>query len=114
MMSSGNDSERARDAQEAGRHMRSELERRAREGLTQQATRQMMSRLSPEAFRALRAIGKMRNQSPEEALRDEIRGYIEDKLPLPDPEWVIRSMHERFYQLGYAMGTVKRWLRNRE
>ncbi len=29
MMSSGNDSERARDAQEAGRHMRSELERRA-------------------------------------------------------------------------------------
>lgn len=108
------EADRQARAEAAGRELRSDLERRAIDGLTDQAVRQMMGRLSPEAFRALRAIARMRSQSPEEALREEIRGYIEDKLPLPNPDWVIQSMRERFYQLGYAMGTLKRWLQHRD
>ena len=89
------------------------LERQAMDRLTDQAVRQMMGRLSPEAFRALRAIGRMRNQSPEEALREEIRLYIEDRIPLPDAEYIISNMKFRFYQLGYTPGTIRRWIQNR-
>ncbi len=89
------------------------LERQAVETLTDQALRQMMGRLSPEAFRALRAVSRMRNQSPEDALRDEIRQYIEDKVPVPDVEYLIHSMRQRFYQLGYTIGSLRRWLRDR-
>ncbi len=92
---------------------RDQVEREAVGRLTDAAARQMLSRLSPEAFRALRALGRMRNMSPEEALREEIRGYIEDKVPLPDAEFIIRSMRSRFYQLGYTIGTIKRWIENR-
>ena len=45
-------------------------------------------------------------------LREELRGYIADKLPpMPDIELIIHSMAERFYALGYACGTAKRFLR---
>lgn len=92
---------------------RSELQRRAIERLTDEAVRRVMGRMTPEAFRALRAVGRMRNQSPEEALREEIRLYIEEKIPLPDTESLISAMRDRFYQAGYAIGTLKRWIQNR-
>lgn len=74
-------------------------------------TREIMGRLSPEAMRALHAVSEMRNRPPEEVLREELRGYIADKLPIPDVEGIIHAMAERFYALGYACGTAKRFLR---
>ena len=75
-------------------------------------TRQAMGRLSPEALRALHAVAEMRNRPAEEVLREELKGYIADKLPpMPDIEYIIHSMAERFYALGYACGTAKRFLR---
>ena len=64
-------------------------------------TREIMGRLSPEAMRTLRAVSEMRNRP----------AYIADKLPLPDVEAIIHAMGERFYALGYACGTAKRFLR---
>lgn len=74
-------------------------------------TREIMGRLSPEAMRTLRAVSEMRNRPAEDVLREELRGYIADKLPLPDVEAIIHAMGERFYALGYACGTAKRFLR---
>lgn len=60
-------------------------------------TREIMGRLSPEAMRTLRAVSEMRNRPAEDVLREELRGYIADKLPLPDVEasstrWASASM----------------------
>lgn len=77
-------------------------------------TREIMGRLSPEAMRTLRAVSEMRNRPAEDVLREELRGYIADKLPLPDVEAIIHAMGERFYALGYACGTAKRFLRKRQ
>ena len=60
-------------------------------------TREIMGRLSPEAMRTLRAVSEMRNRPAEDVLREELRGYIADKLPLPDVEAIIHAMGERFY-----------------
>ena len=66
-------------------------------------TREIMGRLSPEAMRTLRAVSEMRNRPAEDVLREELRGYI--------AEAIIHAMGERFYALGYACGTAKRFLR---
>lgn len=58
-------------------------------------TREIMGRLSPEAMRTLRAVSEMRNRPAEDVLREELRGYIADKLPLPDVEAIIHAMGER-------------------
>ena len=68
-------------------------------------TREIMGRLSPEAMRTLRAVSEMRNRPAEDVLREELRGYI------ADVEAIIHAMGERFYALGYACGTAKRFLR---
>ena len=71
----------------------------------------LMRGLSPDALRALHAVSEMRNRPPEDVLRDEIRRYIEDKLPPVDVAGIIHAMADRFYQLGYFCGTAKRLLR---
>ncbi len=73
--------------------------------------RDVMGRLSPEAMRTLRAVSEMRHRPPEEVLEEELRGYIADKLPLPDVEGLIHRLGEEAYALGYACGSVKRIIR---
>ncbi len=80
--------------------------------LTDEALGRIMRGLSPDAMRALRAVSEMRRRSPEDVLRDELRKYIADRLPLVDVEGIIRAMAGRFYEAGYFCGTVKRWLRD--
>lgn len=75
-------------------------------------TSQLMRSLSPEAMHALRAIAEMKDRSPEDVLRDEIRAYAASRLPIPDVESIIRTMSEQFYTLGYAAGTAKRLFRH--
>lgn len=79
--------------------------------LDDEAMSRLMRGLSPDALRALHAVAEMRNRSPEDVLRDEIRNYIADKLPPVDVEGIIHAMADRFYQFGYFCGTAKRLLR---
>ena len=74
-------------------------------------TREIMGRLSPEAMRTLQAVSEMRHRPAEDVLREALAGYIADKLPIPDVEAIIHEMSQRFYTLGYACGTAKRFLR---
>ena len=74
-------------------------------------TSQLMQGLSPEAMHALKAIAEMKDRSPEDVLRDEIREYAR-RLPIPDVESIIHTMAEQFYTLGYAAGTAKRLFRH--
>lgn len=91
--------------------MPNELSNQTGERLSDEAIRQVMNRLSPEALRALHAVSEMRSRSPEDVLRDELKGYIADKLPPVDIEGIIHAMADRFYAFGYFCGSAKRWLR---
>ena len=57
--------------------LKAELENRLRE----EALGRIFRGLSPEAMRTLRAVSEMRNRSPQDVLRDELEGYILEKLP---------------------------------
>ena len=73
------------------------------------AVREAMGRLSPGAVHALRAAAKLRNSTPEEVLREELRDYVAAQIPYVDVEGIIRNMAGVFYTAGYAVGTLKGW-----
>ena len=83
--------------------LKAELENRLRE----EALGRIFRGLSPEAMRTLRAVSEMRNRSPQDVLRDELQGYILEKLPPVDVEGIIQSMGSKFYQLGWMCGMAK-------
>lgn len=88
--------------------VRAELEARLRE----EALGRIFRGLSPEAMRTLRAVSQMRSRSPQDVLRDELEGYILEKLPPVDVEGIIHAMGERFYQLGWVCGKARSFLRS--
>ena len=96
--------------------MANEIEDRARAAIEERLREEALSRifhgLSPEAMRTLRAVSEMRNRPPEDVLRDELQGYILEKLPPVDVEAIISSMGDKFYQLGYACGAARRFIRD--
>ncbi len=94
-------------SEDSARHSSSGNRRLAEEDIAM-----IMSRLSPNAVRTLRTVAKMRNRRAEDVLREEIEGYISDRLPLVDIEGIIRLMGARFYEVGYAVGTVKKFIRH--
>ena len=81
--------------------LKAELENRLRE----EALGRIFRGLSPEAMRTLRAVSEMRNRSPQDVLRDELQGYILEKLPPVDVEGI------KFYQLGWMCGKAKNFIR---
>ena len=87
--------------------LKAELENRLRE----EALGRIFRGLSPEAMRTLRAVSEMRNRSPQDVLRDELEGYILEKLPPVDVEGIIQSMGSKFYQLGWMGGKAKNFIR---
>lgn len=87
--------------------LKAELENRLRE----EALGRIFRGLSPEAMRTLRAVSEMRNRSPQDVLRDELEGYILEKLPPVDVEDIIQSMGSKFYQLGWMCGKAKNFIR---
>lgn len=89
-----------------------ELTRAVEERLREEALSRIFRGLSPEAVRTLRAVAEMRNRSPQDVLREELQGYILEKLPPVDVEGIIHEMGGRFYQLGYLCGTARRFIRN--
>lgn len=76
------------------------------------AIRELMGRLSPEALHTLRALAEMKHRPPEAVLEEALRGYLADRLPLPDVEALIGRLHEEAYALGYACGSLRRFLRD--
>lgn len=53
----------------------------------------------------------MRHRPPEEVLREELEGYVADQIPAVDVEGLIRLMGARLYEIGYLVGSVKRFIR---
>lgn len=92
--------------------LKAEIEARLRE----EALGRIFRGLSPEAVRTLRAVSEMQRRSPQDVLRDELEGYILDKLPPVDVEAIIRAMGDKFYQLGWFCGKARSIIRsfNRE
>ena len=89
--------------------LKAELENRLRE----EALGRIFRGLSPEAMRTLRAVSEMRNRSPQDVLRDELEGYILEKLPPVDVEGIIESMGSKFYLGSHALQALRRPLRLR-
>ena len=86
--------------------LKAEIEARLRE----EALSRIFRGLSPEAMRTLRAVSQMRNRSPQDVLRDELEGYILEKLPPVDVEGIISAMGSKFYQLGWMCGKAKNFI----
>ena len=45
-------------------------------------------------------------------LRDEIKNYIEGRLPRIDIEGAIKALQARSYQAGYIVGSLRKFARN--
>lgn len=75
-----------------GGELRNEAQAQIEARLKEEALARIFHGLSPEAMRTLRAVAEMRNRSPQDVLRDELEGYILDKLPIVD-----RGRHHCFH-----------------
>lgn len=58
----------------------------------------VMQGLPPEARAALNVMSQMQQRPPEDVLRDEIKNYIEGRLPRIDIEGAIKALQARSYQ----------------
>ena len=58
----------------------------------------VMQGLPPEARAALNVMSQMQQRPPEDVLRDEIKNYIEGRLPRIDIEGAIKALQSRSYQ----------------
>ena len=56
----------------------------------------VMQGLPPEARAALNVMSQMQQRPPEDVLRDEIKNYIEGRLPRIDIEGAIKALQHRF------------------
>lgn len=82
-----------------------------REDIKQETVERVMERLSPEAKFALHTLSEMQKRSPEDVLRDEIKNYIEGKLPAIDIDAIMRSLKDTAYRAGYIIGSVRNFAR---
>ena len=72
----------------------------------------VMQGLPPEARTALNVMSQMQQRPPEDVLRDEIKNYIEGRLPRIDIEGAIKALQARSYQAGYIVGSLRKFARN--
>ena len=68
----------------------------------------VMQGLPPEARAALNVMSQMQQRPPEDVLRDEIKNYIEGRLPRIDIEGAIKALQSRSYQAGYIIGSLRK------
>ena len=73
---------------------------------------QVMQGLPPQAKTALNIMAEMQNRPAEDVLRDEIKKYIEGRLPSIDVEGAIKALQARSYQAGYIVGSIKKFVGN--
>ena len=69
----------------------------------------VMQGLPPEARAALNVMSQMQQRPPEDVLRDEIKNYIEGRLPRIDIEGAIKALQA---QAGYIVGSLRKFARN--
>lgn len=77
------------------------------------ALKNAMSRLSPGAMHALKAAAKLRNSTPEDVLREELSDYLASQIPFVDVEGIVRNMRGSFFTAGYALGSLRAWVRKK-
>lgn len=65
----------------------------------------VMQGLPPEARAALNVMSQMQQRPPEDVLRDEIKNYIEGRLPRIDIEGAIKALQSRSYQLHHRFAS---------
>ena len=82
-----------------------------REDIKQETVDRVMERLSPEARFALHTLSEMQKRPPEDVVRDEIKNYIEGKLPAIDIDAIMRSLKDTAYRAGYIIGSVRNFAR---
>lgn len=68
----------------------------------------IMAGLSPEARHALEVMSQMKNSTPEDVLREEIKRYIAGRIPSIDIEGALSLVKQRAYQAGYIFGCIKK------
>ena len=72
----------------------------------------VMQGLPPEARAALNVMSQMQQRPPEDVLRDEIKNYIEGRLPRIDIEGAIKALQARSYHAGYIDRSLRKCARN--
>lgn len=65
----------------------------------------VMQGLPPEARAALNVMSQMQQRPPEDVLRDEIKNYIEGRLPRIDIEGAIKAL--RLVRIKRATSSVR-------
>lgn len=73
---------------------------------------QVMSRLPPEARTALHVMSEMQHREPEDVLRDEIKTYIEGRIPTIDLEGIVHKVKDSAYTAGYLVGSLRKFARS--
>ena len=63
-----------------------------------------MQGLPPEARAALNVMSQMQQRPPEDVLRDEIKNYIEGRLPRIDIEGAIKALQAPVRQIAENAG----------
>lgn len=71
----------------------------------------VMQGLPPEARAALNVMSQMQQRPPEDVLRDEIKNYIEGRLPRIDIEGAIKALR-LVRTAGYIIGSLRKFARN--
>lgn len=84
----------------------------ALEKLDQETVNKVMERLPPQARIALDTLSKMQNRSPEDVLRDEIKNYIQGRLPAIDLDRAMSAIKVGAHQAGYLFGRLRRFAQN--
>ena len=72
----------------------------------------VMQGLPPEARAALNVMSQMQQRPPEDVLRDEIKNYIEGRLPRIDIEGAIKALQSRSYHPGPTRASLRNFALN--
>ena len=71
----------------------------------------VMQALPPEARLALNTMAELQNRPAEDVLRDEIRHYIEGKVPAIDIDAAMEGIKSTAYEAGYLIGRLRSFAR---
>lgn len=80
--------------------------------ISDKSVEQVMSRLPPQTRTALHVMSEMQNREPEDVLRDEIKKYIEGRIPAIDLEGIVHGIKDKAYTAGYLVGSLRKFARN--
>lgn len=81
--------------------------------LTPMLLNRVYGKLSPDAIKILKSVAQARGSTPEEVLREALKGYLATEVPSIDIEGIVKSLKPGFRQAGFAVGRAaalfRRW-----